>query len=148
MAGKSPRDRPHTFVRDKFCQLHRPVHYASGTWFKFNATCYQAVPDYEIKQAVQHIIDQDRALKIQPTFANLRSIIELIKIKIAVPDRAMDGNHNLLTFADCTLEIDTRQRRLHSHTGYTVTKTCLLQLFRFLTIRKLAQMSGNGFLTR
>lgn len=102
-------------MRDKFCQLHRPVHYASGTWFKFNGTCYQAIADYEIKQHVQQIIDQDRGLKIQPSFANLRSIIELIKVKIAVPDRAMDGNHSLLTFSDCTLEIDTRQRRLHNH---------------------------------
>ena len=115
MAGKSPRDRPHTFVRDKFCQLYRPVHYASGTWFKFNGVAYETVPDYLVKQQVQDIIDADRALKIQPTFANLRSITELIKIKIAIPDRAMDSNHNLLTFSDCTLEIDTRQRRMHSH---------------------------------
>lgn len=102
-------------MRDKFCQLHRPIHYASGTWFKFNGVIYDAVPEYLIKQQVQEIIDNDRALKIQPTFANLRSIIELIKVKVSIPDKAMDGNHDLVTFADCTLEISTRQRRLHSH---------------------------------
>jgi len=102
-------------VRDKFCQLHRPIHYASGTWFKYNGVSYDAIADYQIKQDVQDVIDKDRALAIQPTYSNLRSIIELIKVKIAVPDNAMDGNHNLLTFADCTLEIDTRQRRMHSH---------------------------------
>lgn len=68
-----------------------------------------------VRQQVQDIIDSDRALKIQPTFANLRSIIELIKVKVSVADKVMDSKYNLLTFSDCTLEIDTRQRRLHSH---------------------------------
>jgi putative DNA primase/helicase len=115
LAGKSPRDRPHTFVRDKFLRLHRPICYTSGSWFKFNGVVWETVEDYTVRQWTQDIIDSDAGLNLSVNASTLRSIVELTKVKVSLPDSAMDDKHDLLTFTDCTLEISTRQKRLHAY---------------------------------
>lgn len=114
MAGKSPRDRPHTFVRDKFLKSNPHVVYATGVWFRFNGAIWELVPDHVIPQQVQDIIDEDRALKLRGTSYELKSILDLIKVRCAIADGALDADPNLITFADCTLQIDTRTTRPHS----------------------------------
>lgn len=118
MAGKSPRDRPHTFVRDKFCQLYPATAYASGTWLKFNGCIWESLPDFQVSQQAQAIIDKDKTLKLRATSYELKSIIELIKVKCSIPDKALDNEPNLITFADCTIEINTRARRDHNPKDY------------------------------
>lgn len=118
MAGKSPRDHPHTFVRDRFLKLNPHICHASGSWFRFKGATWNALEDYELHRCVQKIIDRDRSLKIQRTAGTLRSIVELIRVEVAIPDSRLDGQPDLLTFTDCTLEISTRQRREHSPKDY------------------------------
>lgn len=118
MAGKSPRDRPHTFVRDKFHDTFKQTCYSSGGWLRFNGVLWEPIPEFQIKQEIQEIIDKDRKLAIPVTAQTLKSITELARIKGSLPDGKFDSESDLINLADCTLEISTLQRRSHSYKDY------------------------------
>lgn len=118
MAGKSPRNRPHTFVRDTLLRQQRQTVFTSGQWFRFDDNLWQPIPEYTIYQEAQAIIDNDKSLAVQATAPTLNSVIELIRVACSKPDGLMDSDPNLISFNDCTLEINTRQRRAHSWRDY------------------------------
>ncbi len=118
MAGKSPRSRPHTFVRDTFIRAARQTAYSAGNWLRFNGVIWEMIPEYQIKQEIQAIIDKDRKLALPATSQTLKSITELVRVEASLPDNKFDAAHDLITLADCTLEISTQQRRPHSHKDY------------------------------
>jgi putative DNA primase/helicase len=118
MAGKSPRDRPHTFVRDKFHTAFPQTVYSSGSWLRFNGMLWEPVPEFQIKQEIQSIIDRDRQLHLTATSQTLKSILELSRVKGSKPDGQFDAKPDLINMADCTLEISTLQRRPHNHADH------------------------------
>jgi putative DNA primase/helicase len=118
MAGKSPRTRPHVFVRDTLIRANRQTVFTSGQWFRFNGHLWQSIPEYQIKQEAQAIIDNDKKLDIQATSQTVNSITELVRTACSKPDGIMDKEDDLISFSDCTLEISTRQRRRHDWKDY------------------------------
>lgn len=118
MAGKSPRSRPHVFVRDTLLRQHRQTVFSSGQWFRFNGKLWEVIPEYLIKQEAQAIIDNDKKLAITASAQTLNSITDLVRVQCSKPDGLMDGNPNLICLGDCTLEIDTRQRKAHEWKHY------------------------------
>lgn len=119
MAGRSPRDRAHTFVRDKFWEKHRNrVAYSSGAWYGFDGQWWKVVPEFEIQRGLQAIIDNDRKLSIPATSATLGSITSLLRVKCSLPDGTFDKNADLINFTDCTFEISTYQRRPFNYDDY------------------------------
>lgn len=112
LAGRSPRERAHTFVRDKYWEKHRDkIAYSSGTWYAFDGRWWQQKPEFEVQNELQAIIDNDRKLSIQASAATLNSITNLLRIRCSWPDKEFDSVSDLINFQDCTLEISTRQRR-------------------------------------
>lgn len=118
MAGKSPRDRPHVFVRDTLIRANRQTVFTSGQWFRFNGKLWEPIAEYQIKQEAQAIIDNDRKLAIQATAQTINSITELVRTACSKPDGTMDRETDLIAFNDCTLEISTRQRKPHEWKDY------------------------------
>lgn len=118
MAGKSPRTRPHVFVRDTLIRANRQTVFTSGQWFRFDGKLWQQIPEYLIKQEAQAIIDNDRKLAIQATAQTINSIVELVRTSCSKRDGIMDSETDLIAFNDCTMEISTRQRRRHDHKDY------------------------------
>lgn len=118
MAGKSPRSRPHVFVRDTLLRHNRQTIFTSGQWFRFNGKIWEIIPEYVIKQEAQAIIDNDKKLAVTANSATLHSITELVRVACSKPDGIMDKEPDLITFDDCTLEISTRQRRMHEWKHY------------------------------
>lgn len=115
MAGKSPRSRPHTFVRDTYCRQHQRTEYSSGQWLRFNGRFWELVQEFEVERELQGIIDADTKLQVQATAPTLRSILKLTRVKLSQPDNAFDSKPDLVSLADCTLEISTRQKRPHNY---------------------------------
>lgn len=118
MAGKSPRSRPHVFVRDTLIRRNRQTVFTSGQWFRFNGQLWEPIPEYLIKQEAQTIIDGDKKLAIQATAQTINSIVELVRTACSKPDGIMDSETDLIAFNDCTMEISTRQRRRHEWKDY------------------------------
>lgn len=118
MAGKSPRSRPHTFVRDTLLRQNRQTVFTSGQWFRFDGRLWQGIPEYLIHQEAQAIIDNDKKLAITASAPTLNSIVELVRVACSKPDGVMDSDVDLITFNDCTLEISTRQRKVHDWKHY------------------------------
>lgn len=73
------------------------------------------VPDFQVEAEIQAIIDGDRKLSVPVTSTTLKSIVKLVRVKVSKADGTFDSKPDLITLTDCTLEISTRQRRLHSH---------------------------------
>lgn len=118
MAGKSPRSRPHTFVRDTLLRQHRQTVFTSGQWFRFNGKLWETIPEYLIQQEAQAIIDNDKKLAITASAQTLSSVTELVRVACSKPDGIMDKETDLVTLGDCTLEISTRQRKTHDWKHY------------------------------
>lgn len=118
MAGKSPRSRPHVFVRDTLLRQHRQTVFTSGQWFRFNGKLWENIPEFVIRQEAQAIIDNDKKLAITATAPTLDSITELIRTACSKTDGIMDKESDLVTLGDCTLEISTRQRKPHDWKHY------------------------------
>lgn len=114
MSTRLLRDQPQTFVRDKFYRAYPKTAYSSGIWLQFNGVVWETKREDEIMQRVQDIIDADRKLKLTASAATLKSVTELIRVKVSKPDGAFDKDFDLVTFADCTLRISTRERLNHS----------------------------------
>jgi P4 family phage/plasmid primase-like protien len=121
MAGKSPRSRPHVFVRDTLIRHNRQTVFTSGQWFRFDGKLWQQLPEFQIDQEAQAIIDNDKKLAIAATAPTLASIVELIRVKCSKSDGLMDSNADLIALGDCTLEISTRQRKPHDWKHYLTT---------------------------
>lgn len=114
MSTRLLRDQPQTFVRDKFCRAYPQTAYSSGSWLQFNGVVWETKREDEIMQRVQDIIDADRKLKLTASAATLKSITELIRVKVSKADGAFDKDIDLVTFADCTLRISTREQLPHN----------------------------------
>jgi putative DNA primase/helicase len=107
------RDQPQTFIRDKFCHAFPLTSYSSGTWMRFNGIIWEAKREDEVMQEVQDLIDSDRKLKLTASSSVLKSITELIRIRVSKADGAFDKEYDLVTFADCTYQISTHKILKH-----------------------------------
>lgn len=105
-------------MRDTFYRANRLTAYSSGTWLRFNGAYWEAIPEFQVQSEIQAIIDDDRKLQIQATAPTLSSILKLVRVRVSKADGAFDCNPDLITLSDCTLEVSTRQRRLHSPNDY------------------------------
>lgn len=112
------RDQPQTFIRDKHRSTFKQTAYSSGSWMRFNGIVWEAHRDDEIMAEVQDIIDADRKLKLTASAAVLKSITELVRLKVSKPDGIFDKEVDLVTFADCTLRISTREQLPHNPAHY------------------------------
>lgn len=106
------------FVRDTLLRLQRQIVFTSGQWFRFDGQLWQQIPQFQLEQAAQAIIDNDKTLAIAATAQTLASIIELVRVERSKADGIMDRETDLITLGDCTLEISTRQRKPHDWKHY------------------------------
>lgn len=112
------RDQPQTFVRDKHRRAFPQTAYSSGTWMRFNGVVWESLREDDIMLEIQDIIDDDRKLKLTASSAVLRSVTELLRVKVSKPDGMFDKDADLVTFDDSTLRISTREQMPHSSTHY------------------------------
>lgn len=85
---------------------------------RFNGAVWESLREDDIMLEIQDIIDDDHKLKLTASSAVLRSITELLRVKVSKPDGLFDKNIDLVTFSDCTLKISTREQIPHSPTHY------------------------------
>lgn len=71
-----------------------------------------------MKREIQGVIDETRQVTITASSGTLSSVMELIRIRIALADSTLDANPDLIALADRTLEISTQTIRPHSATDY------------------------------
>lgn len=105
-------------MRDTLLRYNRQTAFTSGQWYRFNGQLWAVLPEYRIKQEAQAIIDGDRKLDIQATSQAVNSIVELVRTACSKPDGIMDNQTDLISFNDCTLEISSRQRKMHDWKHY------------------------------
>lgn len=103
--------------------LHRKLFpntcYGLGDWRRYLAGVWEAIPELTIRLELQQIA---RRSDVPVTAGLIASTTELLRPFVFVRDEIFDRDINILTFADCTLDLTTREARPHSSDDYVTTK--------------------------
>jgi P4 family phage/plasmid primase-like protien len=107
---------------DELCDLWResvpPTAYGLGEFRRYNAGVWHEVSSDAVKAEIVSILCQQKPAGIRPTANLAASVMELARVKVAVPAEMWDADPDLLVCANGTLKISTGCLGPHSPNDY------------------------------
>jgi P4 family phage/plasmid primase-like protien len=112
---------PHIEVRDRFIKKRNgDTCYGLGEWRRYEDGIWAAVPELKIKDEVQCLAIKTPTVTV--TNGVVVSVTELIRQRLSISDFLFDSNPNIITFADCVLDLQTWTTVPHSVAHYSTSK--------------------------
>lgn len=99
------------------------IAYGLGKWRRYINGIYEPEDEDLILRSIRQTCELARQENFRVTAARLRSIIELIRIEVSVPDSRWDTDPNLIPMRNGLLDLRTRQ--LLPHTPTVHATSCL-----------------------
>lgn len=110
----------HIVLRDLYLAKHPDTCYGLGEWRRFNTGIWPEVPALTVRRELQAIAVARNGCAV--TNGLIESVANLLKAWVAVPDDEFDSKNDILTFADRTLNLTTREVREHQQADYVTSK--------------------------
>lgn len=112
---------PHIDVRDRFIKKrNNDTCYGLGEWRRYDAGVWGTIPELKIKDEIQCIATKTPNVSV--TNGVVSSVTELLRQRLAVSDLLFDANTNVITFADCVLDLQTWTTVPHCPDHYSTSK--------------------------
>lgn len=106
-------------LRDGFIKQHPTICYGMGEWREYKDGVWEEVNELVIKRYIQQLISASGS-KLTSTLVN--QVVELVKPQVYIPSKHFNSNPNILTFADCCLDLVSYQTVRHAKEFYATTK--------------------------
>jgi P4 family phage/plasmid primase-like protien len=105
-------------LRDRFRQSHPDYGYGLGAWRRYSEGIWEGVEEVVVKDGVCRILEAAKEEDIRPTRALMNSVAELLRVRVAVPDRVWDADPNVLVCTNGALDLRTRELKPHAKEHY------------------------------
>ncbi len=112
---------PHIEVRDRFIKKRNgDTCYGLGEWRRYDNGIWATVTELKIKDEIQCLAT--KVPNVSVTNGVVSSVTELIRQRLAVSDLLFDADPDIITFADCVLDLKTWKTIPHCPDHRTTSK--------------------------
>jgi len=105
---------PHLWMRNRFLQAHKTFIYGQGRFFHYKDGIFIEVPLFKVRKEIATLGGSDSNQWFQVTSTSVASVADLVRDHCAIADERLDGNHDILVFNDCVLDLNTFEKKAHS----------------------------------
>ncbi len=116
-----PPTPTHDELRDRFIEQNPDYAYGLGEWRRYESGIWPPVPELTVKGGIADVIEVAKPEGVKPTNSLLRSVTELMRVKVAVPDEEWDQDPDILVCQNGALRISTRELEPHQREHYATS---------------------------
>jgi putative DNA primase/helicase len=109
-------------LRDRFLEANPDVAFGLGVWRKYEGGVWLETEEAGVKDKVVRVLEAAKPEKVRPTKALMGSVSELAKLRVAVPDKTWDADHDILVCENGALRLSTREMEPHSREHYATAR--------------------------
>jgi P4 family phage/plasmid primase-like protien len=105
-------------LRDRLIENYPDYAYGLGEWREYKRGIWEAIDDLAVKDRVLEVLEDAKAEKIRPTRNLMNSVAELLRVRVAKPNRVWDADPNILVCTNGALDLTTRELLPHAKEHY------------------------------
>lgn len=114
----------HLAIRDAYMNKWPQTCFGLGEWRRYLDGIWAEVNEQIIRREIQLVaeIEAHNGLEVEVTNNMVNSVLGLLKARLFVADPLFDADHDRIAFADCTLNLSTREPEPHNSANYLTSK--------------------------
>lgn len=118
--AQPPKSASHLRLRTYYLKRYPNTMYSLGEWRRYSQGIWAKIPELQVRKEMQLVA---QTYSIAPvTNSLINSIYNLTKAYAYFSDDTLDSNHDLITFADCTLVVSGNLSRAHEPKDFVTSK--------------------------
>jgi putative DNA primase/helicase len=106
-------------LRDTFRKKHPDIRYGLGEWRHYEGGIWQIISRLTVEKHIQILIQESNT---KLSHGLVTSVLKLLEGHTNILDGLFDANPNILTFANCCLDLSTYSQVAHSPEYYSTVK--------------------------
>ena len=112
--GEKDEKPTHDELRDQWEERNPGHAYGLGEWMRYERGVFRPVFRDLVKRQIMETLEAAKSDGVKPTSWLLDSVLELARVKLAVPDEEWDADSDILVCGNGTLHIPTGELLPHS----------------------------------
>jgi P4 family phage/plasmid primase-like protien len=105
-------------LRDRFFDAYPDLAFGLGDWRQYENGVWQATDELAVKDGVCRVLEQAKSERVRPTRNLLGSVLELARVRSAVPADKWDADPAILVCRNGAVNLETRERMPHDKKHY------------------------------
>lgn len=116
----TPKSTSHIRLGSHYLNKYPNTIFSLGEWYRYNNGIWEQLAALQVRKEIQQIAVVYSSSRV--TNSLVSSVYALLQASTYLPDSKLNSNIDIITFADCTLEISTGITRGHSPDDYVTSK--------------------------